>query len=1148
MNKKLLSTIIILSFTIFQSVFTQTNTPVYHLNSGVQHDQYGRLIKQGDQRIEFTAEETSPLLIEKTYQSINIQKSVTDNTIVCDANWKQAVMGSCIGLNSMNSDDFDNDGKIEIICSGGSGFSGGQFWYILEYNPVSTEYEMVWVSPYYEGGFYSAGISVITYFDLGNNGSWEICCGLSDGTLLIYDGANMDLLQTISTDADDIHAVFLADADNDGVDEIVFCDESDTYLYNAINFELENILQYGADDFEPGNVDTDPGIELVYSNGNVISFDEGTVNYIWNFVAGSSYEGHVELSDIDSDGMNEIIFAKYWYAITVYDVDIQSPKYEIQSDLDIDALLAYDVNGDGIEEILYGDGQWGDIYCYNSQTTALIWNINNPEHGTTEINVADADNDGQLEVMWGAGCSSTGSDHLFIHEIPSCNFEYKTKHLDPPFFTVEVGDVDDDGIQEIVTISYESNSGYDSGIMTIFSSDDHTIEWQCDENYFGNAWTGIYAMEIEDIDNDNQTEIIVASGQTYTGRIWIINGATHQIESDHIFSTEDIDEFYTLDVADVDNDGQKECIVGESGYVHVVDPTNFNVEWSSVNLPGYYNPRALFVDNIDADANQEIISCSGYIYVIDGTTHQQWQSVSSNYNNIDIFDVSGDGIKDIVACSSTGVITAIDGQTHQTTILFSANEDEIDGVRVDDITGDGEFDFVYTIGGAIYFRTQSGLEMNTQPFGTMAGLSDGLKISDYDQNGWKEIIAGTNYIVVELGDNCYNCLDFDIILQGEDVSCNPGNDGMVEVIASGGEEPYTYDWDFGGTNAVETDLDAGTYHVTVTDNQGCVKSGEITIYQSQLLTEVSTQKVGCSGLDDGKATVQILIGHPPYQFNWNTGATTQTINGLAVGDYSVSINDSQNCTSSHDVSIVKDTLIYIINTYDIECYGYNNGYASVDIYEGEPPFTYLWSTGYTGSSIANLSAGDYTLTVTDTLLCSATSYFTISEPLEIQVSHTTVADDPSTIQGEGSATVQVTGGNPPYFFQWNDPYYQTNQTATNLVSGTYTVVVSDVTQCSTSHILFVPEINAVLENNLKNYIRIYPNPANETVNIEIDLKQPDIVNLSIYNTMGDKLIETSQFNLANQPDQIDISTLPSGLYFIKIRIKDTTGIWKLSVL
>jgi len=166
--------------------------------------------------------------------------------------------------------------------------------------------------------------------------------------------------------------------------EIVLCGDDHTYLYNSSTFALKNTIPYGSYRFAVGNVDTDPGNEIVYSNGTIVALNGGTAVVKWNIYTPVLDYALVGLTDTDNDGMEEVIIAKPWYSIEVYDADLKSLKGSITTDIDIDALTLADVNGDSKKEILYGDGQWGNINCYNAQTLGLMWSIPNPNHGVTQ--------------------------------------------------------------------------------------------------------------------------------------------------------------------------------------------------------------------------------------------------------------------------------------------------------------------------------------------------------------------------------------------------------------------------------------------------------------------------------------------------------------------------------------------------------------------------------------------------------------------------------------------------------------------------------------------------------------------------------------------------------------------------------------------
>jgi predicted transcriptional regulator YheO len=215
------------------------------------------------------------------------------------------------------------------------------------------------------------------------------------------------------------------------------------------------------------------------------------------------------------------------------------------------------------------------------------------------------------------------------------------------------------------------------------------------------------------------------------------------------------------------------------------------------------------------------------------------------------------------------------------------------------------------------------------------------------------------------------------------VTTNGGTDGTADVAASGGTVPYSYLWSTGATTSSITNLTSGTYTVTVSDANGCsdVCSSQITEPNCNLVTTASSTPVTCHGGTDGSASVTITGNIGALSYLWSNGANAPSISNLLAGSYTVTITESANCKSVSTVVITEPSAISIIcSKIDVTTSGGSNGTASVAANGGTAPYSYLWSTGATTSSMTNLTAGTYTVTVNDANGCSDICTSQIIEP------------------------------------------------------------------------------------------------------------------------------------------------------------------------
>lgn len=324
------------------------------------------------------------------------------------------------------------------------------------------------------------------------------------------------------------------------------------------------------------------------------------------------------------------------------------------------------------------------------------------------------------------------------------------------------------------------------------------------------------------------------------------------------------------------------------------------------------------------------------------------------------------------------------------------------------------------------------------------------------------LCAGSYTVTVTDSNNCSASAGFtvsdpaaiSITATINDATCNGGCDGSIALSVSGGTPGYTYLWEDDQTTATITNLCAGDYTVTVTDNNGCTGTATFAVGQpAALVLQLSSTNESSQGANDGTATAEVSGGTPGYTYLWDDPAnqTTATAVNLAPGTYCVTVTDANDCTITGCVVVNAGgcDLEATVNTLDVNCNGGNDGQAEAIPTGGTEPYTYNWSSGGNAAIETNLSAGSYSVTITDANNCEVIVNFTINEPpvLELEV---TGMDESGNGAMDGTATATVTGGTSPYSYLWDDVNNSTTPTIENLSAGTYCVTVTDANGCTAS--------------------------------------------------------------------------------------------------
>lgn len=466
---------------------------------------------------------------------------------------------------------------------------------------------------------------------------------------------------------------------------------------------------------------------------------------------------------------------------------------------------------------------------------------------------------------------------------------------------------------------------------------------------------------------------------------------------------------------------------------------------------------------------------------------------TSNYNGnqVSCFNASDASIEIDASGGSSNYIYSIDGGL---TFPYSSNAINLLSagaytIIAQDENGCQSADFIHNI------SQPSALDIdpviNTLPI-SCNGLSDGqITIQanggtpnyvysidnglNFQNSGVFSALSSTNYnIVVQDQNNCTNTVSYNLAQPqavsfnasvisdylGFNVSCFQSNDAIININAQGGTGNYLYELNSSGAfvplNGQVQNLYSGNYSIVVSDQNNCLSSSQnLTITepsQLQIVNVVESNPISCFNDSDGELTISAQGGVGNYSyfvsslFNSNN-QNPYSVSNLSANSYDIYVQDQNGCISAFvNQSLNQPTqLLANINTTNLGCSGEDIGGASISINGGTPSYSTLWSTGEITNSIENLTAGDYSVAISDNNNCGIEIDFQITEPQLVSTLTNIICYGSS----QGQISVMLTNANPSSVFQylWDDPNAQTTINATNLSAGVYTLTANDQFGC-----------------------------------------------------------------------------------------------------
>ena len=299
--------------------------------------------------------------------------------------------------------------------------------------------------------------------------------------------------------------------------------------------------------------------------------------------------------------------------------------------------------------------------------------------------------------------------------------------------------------------------------------------------------------------------------------------------------------------------------------------------------------------------------------------------------------------------------------------------------------------------------------------------------------------------------------DMTLTISSGSVSCFGSSNGTLTANINGGTPGYTVNWSNASTSNPLTGLAAGAYSVIVNDQNNCTKTATASVATpSALALTQSVTNNSCAGLCNGSATITASGGTGPFTFTFNNVPATINgsglVSGLCAGAYIASVKDANNCPQSIPFSITSPALLSAAITGTLNSCTVCTGAATVTPSGGTSTYSAVWTNTLNAVVGANtvatsLCPGNYTVTITDSKACTATSTVSIQQTIIAAA----VSGGSLLCAGlcNASLVASPSGGSGSYNFTWT-PGAQTTSVATNLCAGNYTVTVRDQggAQCS----------------------------------------------------------------------------------------------------
>ncbi len=432
--------------------------------------------------------------------------------------------------------------------------------------------------------------------------------------------------------------------------------------------------------------------------------------------------------------------------------------------------------------------------------------------------------------------------------------------------------------------------------------------------------------------------------------------------------------------------------------------------------------------------------------------------------------------------------------------------------------------------GQIYLSVEGGVPPYSFNWSNGVDTQDNLNVT-----------AGTYDVTITDSNSCNEYESFVISEPSEqllfshtiiNVTCNGGDDGEIHAHPEGGVPPYTYSWSTGSTMSNISNLHAGTYVLTLTDANMVEYVDTMTVSQPDPFVFTYLYSLpSCHGFSDGSIYLSVEGGDSPYSFSWYDNdsilvGSNADLTNIQAGSYTVELIDNLGCGGNYAVNLNQPSQLELsINKNHIQCYGEPTGSITIGVNGGTPPYSYLWSNGSYYTSINDLNAGTYSLTVTDNNACTVSGSTVITQP-EVLNAELFPFDISCLNQSDGHITSQVSGGSGGYQYLWSTE--ETNPDIYDLAEGTYSLTVTDIFGCAVEKTaeIITKEVSCL---NIPNTFTPNGTGINDEWVIRNIHLYPDCL-MQVFNSWGQLVFESKGYT-ENWDGTYNGNPLPAGTYY-----------------